>query len=150
MTADSIAAAIEAHIARQGRLALAQRAKAVQAATVSEILADSSLSEELKAALVPTVGMRVSGAGLASYALVGFGVAGSGGGRSTRSGKNRSGVGIGARNVHWFALGTEERFTGQRVRRTSGGKRTVATGKRKHFSGRIQPIRILMRVKGRF
>lgn len=150
MSADSLIDQLEAAIAAKAVAALQQRADAIKELAISEIQSDSTLSDELKAALVPTVGARVAGSGFSSYALVGFGVAGAGGGRSTRSGKHKSGVGISARNVHWFALGTEDRTTGRKSYRTkSGGKRTVATGKRTHFSGRIQPIRILMRVKGR-
>lgn len=152
MNADQIQKAIEQRINASGRDALERRAEQLRDVVVSEIASDGSLSDELKAALIPTVGVRVTTKGLATYAVVGFGVAGSGGGRSTRSGKHKSGVGISANNVHWFALGTDDRFTGQRSYRIRGGtaRRTVATGKRKHFSGRIQPIRILQRAKGRF
>lgn len=51
----------------------------------------------------------------------------------------RPGVGIGARNIHWFILGTEERTTGSRKYRVKGGFRTRATGKAAHPTGRIKP-----------
>lgn len=49
------------------------------------------------------------------------------------------GVGVSARNLHWFALGTGDRFTGQTIRRNrKTGRSTVkATGNPRHFTGRI-------------
>lgn len=46
----------------------------------------------------------------------------------------KKGVGISARNLHWFALGTADRWTGSR----KSGKRRVPTGNPRHFTGRIR------------
>lgn len=67
--------------------------------------------------------------------------------------RGRKGVGIGARNLHWFAIGTTDRFTGSRtysIRTKRGtaktkaksyadrkGRRTVLTGNVRKFTGRI-------------
>jgi hypothetical protein len=47
----------------------------------------------------------------------------------------RSGVGIDASNVHWWFLGTADRYTG--TRRSRSGRKD--TGKRKRFTGRMPP-----------
>lgn len=49
------------------------------------------------------------------------------------------GVGIGARNIHWFVLGTQQRKTGVRTYRVKGGRRSRPTGKSSHSTGRMPP-----------
>lgn len=50
---------------------------------------------------------------------------------------SRKGVGVSARNLHWFALGTKDRFTGRR----NSGNKLIATGSQRHFTGRIDKDR---------
>ncbi len=60
--------------------------------------------------------------------------------------EGRKGVGFDARNIHWWFLGTDERWTGTKRKRV-GGKRgrrgwrgtqvRVDTGKRKKYTGRM-------------
>lgn len=45
----------------------------------------------------------------------------------------RKGVGVSANNLHWFALGTADRYTGSR----KSGNRSKPTGNPRHFTGRI-------------
>jgi hypothetical protein len=49
----------------------------------------------------------------------------------------RKGVGISARNLHWFAMGTADRWTGSKRNRSKVGPRRISTGKPVHFTGRI-------------
>jgi hypothetical protein len=77
---------------------------------------------------------------------------------TTKNRRNRPGVGIDGRNVHWWFLGTDERFTGtKRIRvggrRGKGGvrgsQRRVDTGKMKASRGRMDaqgiPISVVLR-----
>jgi hypothetical protein len=71
--------------------------------------------------------------------------------RAATSAKNRTGrpgVGIDARNVHWWFLGTKERYTGTKRSRT--GRKD--TGKRKRFTGKMspqeRPISVLFNANG--
>jgi len=77
---------------------------------------------------------------------------------TTKNRQNRPGVGIDGRNVHWWFLGTDERFTGtKRIRvggrRGRGGirgvQRRVDTGKMKASRGRMDaqgiPISVVLR-----
>mgnify|MGYP000926627204 CR=1 FL=1 len=50
-------------------------------------------------------------------AKVGGGVGKQLGAQANRKGKRRGGVGISANNIHWWLLGTKQRFTGQIVRK---------------------------------
>lgn len=56
----------------------------------------------------------------------------------------RKGVGVSARNLHWFAMGTAKRYTGQgRMSRAksvfrSGTGRLTAAGGKKHYTGKIE------------
>lgn len=58
-----------------------------------------------------------------------------------RSGKNTGGVGMGARNIHWFILGTAQRSTGStRIRSKLGlGQRKLTGGKIRN-TGRMPAI----------
>ena len=100
-----------------------------------------AISPQLKRAMKLTIGRRFWRARLGQdgmAAKVGFGV----GKRKSpkRSGRNKSGVGIGSRNVHWFALGTRVRRvkqTGQqvgRIRQVRAMKKAMATGRTLAFS----------------
>ncbi len=52
----------------------------------------------------------------------------------------RPGVGIGARNIQWFILGTAERSTGStRIRSKSGAGKRKLTGNPVHSTGRMPP-----------
>lgn len=46
----------------------------------------------------------------------------------------RKGVGVSANNLHWFALGTKDRFTG---RKKSGNTSSLSTGNKRRFTGRL-------------
>lgn len=55
---------------------------------------------------------------------------------SQKSRTGRKGVGIGARNVHWWFLGTEDRWTGVKRRRRKGASPTFdATGNKVKYTG---------------
>lgn len=114
-----------------------------------ELDADNELSPELKAALHTTVGRRGLRVGRTFGGKVGFGVGRGYAARSRRS-NGRSGVGLSGNNVHWFILGTQDRFTGKRSwRARGGGRRTRETGNPVRYSGRIQPIRVIQRAMKR-
>lgn len=50
----------------------------------------------------------------------------------------RKGVGVSARNLHWFALGTADRWTGSKRDRSKLGKgRRISTGKARRYVGAI-------------
>jgi hypothetical protein len=90
----------------------------------AEIKAES-ISPQLRRALLKTVGRRFkrrSGRDEMN-AKAGLGV-----GKKpkpvVRSGKNKGGVGLSTRNIHWFALGTKSRFT-KSSRRYSGRIKAV-------------------------
>lgn len=95
-----------------------------------------------------TIGARLSKSrGEVAEAKIGAGV----GKRAATSVQNRTGrpgVGIDARNVHWWFLGTKDRYTGTRRSRT--GRKD--TGKRKRFTGKMppqdRPISVLFNANG--
>jgi len=67
---------------------------------------------------------------------------------TTKNRKGRPGVGFDARNIHWWFLGTDKRYTGtKRVRRGGkkgrggwrGSEQRVDTGKPKKYRGRMPP-----------
>lgn len=79
-----------------------------------------NISTDLKRALKSTVGKRLETNAKArngAYAKAGFGVGKNTRARAARAAKKkagrgaRKGVGISSNNVHWFALGTKQRFT---------------------------------------
>lgn len=49
----------------------------------------------------------------------------------------RKGIGVSARNLHWFGAGTADRWTGSRRNRSKVGPRRISTGKPVKFVGRI-------------
>lgn len=51
----------------------------------------------------------------------------------------RKGVGIDIGNIHWWFLGTEDRYTGQRRIKTRTGVRIVKTGNKKRYTGKMKP-----------
>lgn len=60
-----------------------------------------------------------------------------------RRGK-RKGVGVSARNLHWFGMGTEDRYTGSKRIRTKGNwkaKKRESTGNKVRFVGRIDKLK---------
>jgi hypothetical protein len=67
---------------------------------------------------------------------------------STKNRSGRSGVGIDARNVHWWFLGTANRYTG--TKRSATGRKD--TGSRKRFTGKMpaqeRPISVLFNQNG--
>lgn len=77
----------------------------------------ADISPQLRRALRRALGRRIKrargAAGRAGFldSKVGFGVGAARRRVAVRSGKNRSGVGIGGPNAHWFALGTTRRRT---------------------------------------
>lgn len=52
----------------------------------------------------------------------------------------RKGVGVSARNLHWFALGTQDRYTGSVRNRSKGAGKYARkpTGNKRHFTGRLR------------
>lgn len=65
--------------------------------------------------------------------------------RFTRTGHR--GVGITANNLHWFALGTRDRYTGAMTRRRGNAVSTKKTGHRRRFTGRIKKEKFGMFVR---
>lgn len=54
----------------------------------------------------------------------------------------RKGVGVSARNLHWFALGTQDRYTGSvRIRNKAGLGKRKSTGNARRYTGRIEKSR---------
>lgn len=112
--AADVSAQLPAAVARVG----SQLAEAVR----DEVRSDAGLTPLVKDALADAVGYRLRPVVDASRSTVtvGFGV-GRGQARRRRTPANRSGrrsgVGIGARNAHWFVQGTGER-------KTRSGRRT--------------------------
>jgi hypothetical protein len=49
----------------------------------------------------------------------------------------RKGVGVSARNLHWFAMGTADRYTGSVRIRTKSSSKRQATGNARRHTGRI-------------
>ena len=100
--------------------------------SIRQELNSANISPQLRKALRRTLGRRLKrargAAGRAGFieAKAGFGVGPARRRAAVRSGKNRSGKGIGGPNAHWFALGT-------RARRTKAG--TPA--------GRIRQLKII-------
>lgn len=94
--------------ARAGvRAALTPVAQAMRKAVTA-----SDASADLKRAARKTISSRFAksmGRG-EKQAKVGFGVGKKK--EAKRSGNNRGGVGVGSANIHWFALGTQNRSTG--------------------------------------
>lgn len=63
------------------------------------------------------------------------------GAKNTKKRAGKKGVGISKQNIHWFVLGTEDRYTGTRSWRTSkGGRRSKPTGKARRFTGRMPAV----------
>ncbi len=139
-------AALEHEIPDQvARAVIAEAMDELEDAIHDELEADNEISPELKAALHTTVGRRGLRVGRSYVGKVGFGVGRGYAARSKRS-NGRSGVGVSGNNVHWFILGTQDRFTGKRSWRVKGGgRRTRETGKPVRYSGRIQPIKVVQR-----
>ncbi len=116
-------------------------AKAMRAAI--NAVPDSEASPSQKRGARKTVGKRFAkgrkgGAARGQYgAKVGFAV---GKKRKKLAGKRtRPGVGIGARNIHWFVLGTKKRYTGRRTWTTrKGGTRSKSTGNVRRYTGFIK------------
>lgn len=60
----------------------------------------------------------------------------------------KKGIGIGVSNLHWFILGTQERFTGSKrvgAHRKGVVSRRVSTGKQRRRTGRMKPNPIVAR-----
>lgn len=65
-----------------------------------------------------------------------------------KSRKGRKGVGIGVSNLHWFVMGTAERFTGSKrvgAHRRGKANQRVATGKTVRRTGRMTKNPIVAR-----
>lgn len=100
-----------------------------------------SLAKSLMMTTTKGIGSRGDKARQSNIQVAKAGVAVGAAGRAAKfsvmnRGKRR-GVGVGARNLHWFAAGTTDRYTGTRTYRVKGGKRTKSTGNARHFTGRI-------------
>lgn len=127
---DARLAAVDSKIARKiVRKATAAGLKVVSDHIRTEIKA-APISAQLKRALLKTVGRRFKKNRKTGMMEAKAGVAV---GKKTkplaRSGRNKGGVGIGPRNVHWFVLGTKSR----RVKK--GGR----------FAGRITAVPVVAR-----
>jgi hypothetical protein len=109
------------------------------------------ISAELKAAVRKTIGKRLKKKeGEPWTGKVGFAVGarseqkqesahernmrGQGGAHETR------GVGVSAADVHWFVLGTEDRWTGIARASFHGQRIQIRTGNAQHHVGRIEPL----------
>jgi hypothetical protein len=116
----------------------------VTAKAVREAVNGTPAGPEVKREARKLVGKRfIRGdeGGVMARAKVGFGV-----GKRTKAarekaaakaaGRQRDGVGISSNDIHWFVLGTEERFHGEK---TVWGRK-VATGCPVSPTGRIKPL----------
>ncbi len=129
---------------RRGAGRIARRAVAMSAQTS----ANSIRSRISNPSVRRTIGSRLQKtSGEVAEAKIGAGV----GKRAATSVQNRTGrpgVGIDARNVHWWFLGTKDRYTGTKRSRT--GRKD--TGKRKRFTGKMppqeRPISVLFNANG--
>jgi hypothetical protein len=129
---------------RRGAGRIARRA----VARAAESAADGIRSRISNPSVRGTIGARLSKSrGEVAEAKIGAGV----GKRAATSVQNRTGrpgVGISARNVHWWFLGTKDRYTGTKRSRT--GRKD--TGKRKRFTGKMppqdRPISVLFNANG--
>ena len=109
----------------------------------------SAASEPLKRAMKKTVGKRFTTGGkkakygVAAKAGLGVGKKKNASGSKDRSG--RRGVGISANNVHWPALGTNARYTGQKS--SNGGKgrprKVRLTGGRRSYRGKMPQVPVV-------
>lgn len=98
--------------------------KVVSDAIRAEIKA-APISPQLKRSLARTVGRRFKKSRKTGQLEAKAGVAvGKKTKPLTRSGRNKGGVGIGPRNVHWFVLGTKNR-TVKKTRQSSGRIKAV-------------------------
>lgn len=148
---------IERQLASVGPVALKAITEAAVDAIHSEIESDPKASLRMKDALHDVVGYRfetkIPQAGSrwvngTLTAVVGLGV---GPGyyarrRVARSrGDRKGGVGISGANIHWAALGTNDRYTGQRKTR---GK-IKETGNRRRYSGAMSGIKAVNRAESK-
>lgn len=97
-------------------------------------------------AAAPTESLRQAIGGRMLKSKEGFGAKAGGGvgkrmgskGAKPRVGRGTKGVGISARNIHWYVLGTDERETGSVQRRNKlQGKYRKPTGHAIHSTGRM-------------
>jgi hypothetical protein len=99
----------------------------------------ATISPELKAAVRRTIGKSLKKKGDDYLGKAGFGLAGGHSKTTKARDAANPGVGVSASNVHWFVLGTQERFAG--IKGTGRGhKRMELTGKQQHRTGQIQPV----------
>lgn len=128
-----------------------QAANKIARATVRTGLAAAArnIRRHIKPNIAPKTADKGIGYSLKKQASGAVGKAGVGVGGAYKNALNvknragRKGVGVSARNLHWFALGTQKRFTGQgrmtrrnAVFRKQSGKLAGASGK-KHYTGYI-------------
>lgn len=115
----------------------------------------AGLSADLKRAMKKTVGKRLviaNSRALAVQAKAGLGVgqktarakAKAAAASAQRSAGNSKGVGISANNVHWFALGTADRYQGVRdADKADTTKRASTKTMTPKFVGRIKPTDVI-------
>ncbi len=96
---------------------------------IHETLDSQPISRRLRVGLAQCVGTRRISS---TSGKVGFITGPLGGG-----GNGRGQVGLGRRNVHWFAMGTKDRFTGTKH---EGTRREKSTGKARRYRGKIDPV----------
>jgi len=119
---------------------------------IKQVVNNSNASPELKRAARLTVGKRLLKEAETrdiTRAKAGFGVGLSGKlkrakaavrvaarkAKRAAAGKKSSGVGVTAANIHWFVLGTKDRFTGAKTTRVGGRSYTKKTGNPRHHTG---------------
>lgn len=133
------------------RNALAKGARAVKSAIQSHV---PSGQKEMRGAIGSRVGSgkgrgRTNGI---TTAKAGAAVGLKSTGERMSRGKGRPGVGIGARNIHWWILGTMDRYTGmqRKRRRLKSGKAAVvdakATGNPRKYRGKMPPQKPIVRM----
>lgn len=129
-------------VSRAVRVGLNESAKAIR----SRIPASLRIAEGSKGIGITTNSKKANG----TTGKVGAGVgktqseAGGINARSLMRRGKRKGVGVSARNLHWFAMGTVNRFTGSKRIRTNGkwnSKNRQSTGKPVRFVGRIDKLK---------
>jgi hypothetical protein len=101
------------------------------------------ISADLKKEVRATIGKRLQKVGDDYVGKAGFGV-----GKSSKSKKvkaatrhgEKGGVGISSANIHWFVLGTAERFTGSKQAGGPKHRYRKNTGNAAHATGKIEPV----------
>lgn len=112
-------------------------------------------AQNIRAAIPASIAPKAADKGIGASTKRGTAKAGIGVGNSqkyappvTRK-RNRRGVGVSARNLHWFAIGTMDRYTGSVRVRGKGAPKGArkATGGQRRYTGRLDKFKFGQFVK---